>query len=47
MLRLGGTFVLDGGDVVYAHSEELPGIRRGKGRSHRRETRGGETALQD
>ena len=25
VLRLGGTFVLDGGDVVYAHSEELPG----------------------
>jgi hypothetical protein len=28
VLRLGGTFVLDleGGDVLYAHSEELPGI---------------------
>jgi hypothetical protein len=25
VLRLGGTFVLDGADVVYAHSEELPG----------------------
>jgi hypothetical protein len=28
VLRLGGTFVLDleGGDVLYAHSEELPGM---------------------
>ena len=26
VLRLGGTFVLDGDDVAYAHSEELPGM---------------------
>lgn len=26
VLRLGGTFVLDGEDVLYAHSEELPGM---------------------
>jgi hypothetical protein len=25
VLRLGGTFVLDGDDVNYAHAEELPG----------------------
>lgn len=25
VLRLGGTFVLDGDDVAYAHAEELPG----------------------
>ena len=25
VLRLGGTFVLNGEDVLYAHSEELPG----------------------
>jgi hypothetical protein len=25
VLRLGGTFVVDGQDVVYAYSEELPG----------------------
>jgi len=26
VLRLGGTFVLDRRDVLYAHSEELPGM---------------------
>jgi len=26
VLRLGGTFVLDARDIVYAHAEELPGM---------------------
>jgi|TARA_B100001142_G_scaffold227588_1_gene225698 hypothetical protein len=26
VLRLGGTFVIDGEDVVYAHRENLPGM---------------------
>lgn len=26
VLRLGGTFVLEGDSVMYAHSEELPGM---------------------